>query len=668
MSRQNMLFGLPLLLVLAATGVPPTPCHAADCNNNGVEDATDIAAATSDDCNVNAVPDGCEGDFDADGLIDGCDDCGVQLTDNNVNDGWDKRQSTTSRGRLLWFNDDDTVFYYDGQQAAPIQAKDVNDPTLDSIASFVFTLGSGAGPDDVIGAWRRGTDFAWVWMNNGQPPRLVQYTSPYQAGDAMNPEGVAIADGCLFMLLQAFDPGTNKLIKHVYKIDPASGDSTLLTGDFLNDTANAGTGAYSTAFVTSGCKAAWAWCSKSTNGACDDDGLQLHYYDGSSVQVLEADAFPTSFAMGRLIYIKPVDGVSQVFLYDTNLDSPSPVQLTDFGPNEKGSLFAKTDGYHVAILRGDANGKNRDIVTLGGFALTDADTRPSDQPNNNVVPIQVDRGQLLWETHRGSFMVYGGRVTETVCSQGWLADGFVGMSRMTDATGDDTEIFRKQLSPPADPSRPAAPWVITAEATANGEVTLAWEPLLGVTSYNVYLAREPGVTKDNFAALTGGRHLSADDSNSLVINDLPGNADWYFVVATVEGDEEGPVSAEATANPCFDDTLDRDADGIADCLDNCPDVANASQADADADGLGDDCDADPVQSVANDCCGGGLPAMMPMMLGAWIVHCRHRTRRRPGASTTPARWVSAFPTRPCPDNCDPLAPCKGEPRNAQPKP
>ena len=40
-------------------------CHlpilsAADCNENGVDDATDIAAGTGADCNGNGIPDGCD--------------------------------------------------------------------------------------------------------------------------------------------------------------------------------------------------------------------------------------------------------------------------------------------------------------------------------------------------------------------------------------------------------------------------------------------------------------------------------------------------------------------------------------------------------------------------------------------------------------------------------
>lgn len=44
-------------------------------------------------------------------------------------------------------------------------------------------------------------------------------------------------------------------------------------------------------------------------------------------------------------------------------------------------------------------------------------------------------------------------------------------------------------------------------------------------------------------------------------------------------------------------TEDRDDDGIEDALDNCPALANITQHDSDFDGLGDECDLDPLHSA-----------------------------------------------------------------------
>ncbi len=83
-----------------------------------------------------------------------------------------------------------------------------------------------------------------------------------------------------------------------------------------------------------------------------------------------------------------------------------------------------------------------------------------------------------------------------------------------------------------------------------------------------------------------------------------------FAFAACEGCAPAPVDGEDAGSDgaafCVIDTecgagnvcaagtcvLDGDADGIADDVDNCPGLANPSQADADGDGQGDDCDPD----------------------------------------------------------------------------
>jgi len=498
-------------------------------------------------------------------------DCGTQLTDNNQNDRFGLRQPATSQGRAIWFDDDNTVFVFDGAAVQPLQAADSNNAALGGITDSVFCLGSGSQPAQVLGAWRRGTDFAWIWPGIGHAPQLAQYTNPYNANDPMNPEGVAIADGCVFMLLQAASGGT--LIKHVYRIDPASAAAELLTADFLNDVNNGGTGAFSTSLVSSGCKAAWAWCSAGQNGSCNADAVQLHYFDGAAVHVIDTDAEPLSFAAGRLIYSKGSGPGASLMLFDTTTPSPAPQELMTFSDDHQ-LIYAQTDGRHVAVLRGDANFAHRDIVLLGGFPLSDANHVPADQPTWRNVPIQLNRGQALWETQSGPVATFNGESFGDACSPGWLADGFVEMSRMSTATGPDTEIFLKQLSQPNDPAQPAAPWCAWANATANGEVTLGWETILGATGYHVSYAEQAGVTPTNYASLPGGAQV-ATNGPSAVISGLRGNRTYYFVVSTIDGSAEGPASRELSVTPCVDDQLDSDNDGTPDCQEE-PDLPNTN--------------------------------------------------------------------------------------------
>ncbi|CAN5205482.1 hypothetical protein BH11MYX1_BH11MYX1_38990 [soil metagenome] len=63
------------------------------------------------------------------------------------------------------------------------------------------------------------------------------------------------------------------------------------------------------------------------------------------------------------------------------------------------------------------------------------------------------------------------------------------------------------------------------------------------------------------------------------------------------GDVCDPCPLEANSTMCTAvDPNDRDHDGRANAIDNCPDVANADQADMDMDGKGDVCDACPNQA------------------------------------------------------------------------
>ncbi|MCH8148326.1 MAG: hypothetical protein IH987_10085 [Planctomycetes bacterium] len=113
-----------------------------------------------------------------------------------------------------------------------------------------------------------------------------------------------------------------------------------------------------------------------------------------------------------------------------------------------------------------------------------------------------------------------------------------------------------------------------------------------------------------------------------------------FDTATFLNDENGVILPLPDLVPLSinlgDFRTDSDDDGVPDCVDNCPAVANADQADSDGDGVGDACDdattpGPPAdQTTTGACgCGSGIDGIMvlPMtLLGmGWM---RRRTSRR----------------------------------------
>ncbi len=81
-------------------------------------------------------------------------------------------------------------------------------------------------------------------------------------------------------------------------------------------------------------------------------------------------------------------------------------------------------------------------------------------------------------------------------------------------------------------------------------------------------------------------------------------------------------SVAVDAAVAIDAPRDRDHDGMVDSVDNCPDVANASQVDEDDDGLGDACDPCPPFDTNTDGDGDGVGDACdphPMIAGDKIV-------------------------------------------------
>src|SRR4029453_11115766 len=66
------------------------------------------------------------------------------------------------------------------------------------------------------------------------------------------------------------------------------------------------------------------------------------------------------------------------------------------------------------------------------------------------------------------------------------------------------------------------------------------------------------------------------------------------------------------------DLVDTDGDGVADCLDNCPNHSNATQLDTDGDGFGDACGPDDDDGGCIDEADQD-PTSSTAVVGHWIA-------------------------------------------------
>lgn len=458
----------------------------------------------------------------------------IQLTNNDDDDRWGDRHSTTVGGKVLW-TDGSGVYFDDGVATQTVQPLGV----LESVEDFVFGLGSGAGAGSAIGGWRRGTDFAWIWRS-GNPPVLVTATNPIDPNQPLNPEGLAIADGHVFMILQAFAGGN--AIKHVFQVDPVTGIASNLTGSAAVPGA--------ARVVTAGGQAAWVF-----DDATGDP--KLHWYDGAAVSVIDSGEISgLRLARGRLVYARVIGGVSHVFLYDSTVAGAAPLRISPDTDAGHGNFAPATDGYHIAWLHGDADATDLDIMLDGEVQLNDADSRPYSPLLFDEFPVQLNRGQAIWKAADGNLRaLFNGRI-EAVCTtptavfeNPFLADGCVaGFGPILGASETDNEVILQTLAPPADAETPLPPLKIVPTAGAR-QVALRWDRIAGATAYNLYFAESPGVTRANYAALPGGRRIAGISSESEIATGLVNGQRYYFVVTAVEGTDEGGESAEVSATP-----------------------------------------------------------------------------------------------------------------------
>ncbi len=440
------------------------------------------------------------------------------------------RTSNTSQGQLLFVDDPantDVVKLFNGSTVLTIEPKG----TGQNVDFDDFGLGNAATAGHVIAVWRRDTDPGHLSVDGGTPVLIVG-VNPINAAQSMNLEGLAIADGCVFAVLQAFSGGN--AIKNVYKVDPGTGNA----GNSLTGTA--AVPGVAGRVRTSGCKAVWAF----DNGG-GNTNLLLQYYNGTSVQTLDTGVSDPWISQGKIVYVKPVGGVAQVFLYDTTAASPAPVQLTSYTDATRLIHHPQTDGRHVAWYRSTSTNTSSEIDLGTGLQLASPVGVLSTEPE-----FQLNRGQLFWKDSGGNFR-YETATSSSVLPlpsttfRPWLTDGYI-------AYGDNATpgAFLLTGTPPNDAQQPAAPLVLRATAGTNS-ATLTWDAILGATSYTVYYAQlNPGqaaITKSNYSTLPGGTRVTGITGTSTTINGLAPNQSYTFIVTTVDPTGEGPASRSATA-------------------------------------------------------------------------------------------------------------------------
>lgn len=228
--------------------------------------------------------------------------------------------------------------------------------------------------------------------------------------------------------------------------------------------------------------------------------------------------------------------------------------------------------------------------------------------NSGSLTVDIDKGYsgITGENGCVTFdgVPYGTYTTDEIAQDGW--ENTSGLNEIT--VNDPTEKFtvvNDEINTPDEKlyvTTNNATTVTTTSATingTNGDMTSENEAFwYGTTTGGPFVPAFGDASAQYPAGWIGffasNQDLSASGSFSHLLSSLNPNTQYYFVAWSLIGGTwyPGNVLSFKTAS-----IVDTDEDSIPDSIDNCPSVANPSQADADMDLVGDACDNCP--SVSN---------------------------------------------------------------------
>jgi fibronectin type 3 domain-containing protein len=230
----------------------------------------------------------------------------------------------------------------------------------------------------------------------------------------------------------------------------------------------------------------------------------------------------------------------------TVVGTPTPAIFTNSGLTNGTLYYFVISGVNAtgeSVLSAEASGTP--LAPPTGVSATPGDTQAT-------VSWSAAAGAVSYTVYYGTSpggpygFSAGGTVSTSLPVTG-LTDGttYYFIVRSADAFGESGNSVEVSAKP--EPPAPPPPTGVRISGY-NGQANLTWNSAAGATSYTVYRATAPGVTKANYGSLPGGTQVTGAAS-PFTAPGLTNGTTYYFVVTSVGPGGEGSESSQVSISP-----------------------------------------------------------------------------------------------------------------------